>query len=186
MATQTQPWQFTVTDFARMADAGIFGEDDRVELLDGAIYKMSPIGPRHAAIVNRINAILSRQFGNRAIVSIQNPLQLTDYTEQQPDIAVLQPRDDFYASAHPLPPDVLLIVEVAETSIDFDREEKLPQYAQAAIPEVWLVDLNQDTITRYAQPDQGRYSSQQPFGRGQVLDSSVFPTLHLEVDQLLG
>jgi len=113
MAVQILRWQFTVADFARMVEAGILAEDDRVELIDGEVRAMSPIGPRHVAIVNRLNALLSRQVANRAIVSVQNPIQLTDYTEPRPAIAVLRPREDFYAQALPLPEDVLLVVEVA-------------------------------------------------------------------------
>src|SRR6266581_8998719 len=111
MTVQTLRWQFTVADFARMLEVGIFAEDDRVELIDGEVRAMSPIGPRHAAIVNRLNALLSRQIADRAIVSVQNPIQLTDYTEPQPDIAVLRSREDFYEQALPLSADVLLVVE---------------------------------------------------------------------------
>ena len=116
MPTQILRWQFTVTDFARMVETGILAEDDRVELIDGEVRAMSPIGPRHVAIVNRLNALLSRQAADWAIVSVQNPIQLTDYTEPQPDIAVLRAREDFYAEVLPLPEDVL-VVEAAETSL---------------------------------------------------------------------
>ena len=124
MAVQILRWQFTVADFARMVEAGILAEDDRVELIDGEVRAMGPIGPRHIAIVNRLNALISRQVADSAIISVQNPIQLTDYTEPQPDIAVLRPREDFYAHALPLPADVLLVVEVAESSLEYDREEK--------------------------------------------------------------
>src|SRR5215216_6351059 len=120
MAIQIARWQFTVTDYARMRETGILSEDDRVELIDGEVRPMSPIGPPHAAIVNRLNRLMSRQLGELAIVSVQNPIQLSDYTEPQPDLAVLHPRDDFYAHAHPRVDDILLVVEVADTSIEYD------------------------------------------------------------------
>lgn len=186
MALQILRWQFTVADFARMVEAGILAEDDRVELIDGEVRAMSPIGPRHVAIVNRLNALISRQVADSAIVSVQNPLQLTDYTEPQPDIAVLRPRADFYASALPLPADVLLVVEVAETSLEYDREEKLPRYAQACIPEVWLIEVERQTVTQYTQPDGTRYGSEQPLERGQSIVAHAVSHLQLSVASIFG
>ncbi len=166
MAVEILRWQFTVDDFARMAEVGIFAEDDRVELIDGEVRAMSPIGPRHAAIVNRLTALLSRHMADRAIVSVQNPIQLTDYTEPLPDIAVLHAREDFYAAALPLPRDVLFVVEVADISLGYNREEKIPRYAQSMTPEVWLIDIDGATITHYTEPDDTRYRSEQTLGRG--------------------
>jgi Uma2 family endonuclease len=186
MAVQILRWQFTVADFARMVEAGILAEDDRVELIDGEVRAMSPIGPRHVAIVNRLNALMSRQLADNAIVSVQNPIQLTDYTEPQPDIAVLRPREDFYARALPLPEDVLLVVEVAETSLEYDREEKLPRYAQVGIPEVWLIDVERETVTQYTQPDGMHYRHEQSLARGQRLVSVSVSTLRLSVDDIFG
>src|SRR5262245_28806885 len=157
MTVQIQRWQFTVADYARMRETGILSEDDRVELIDGEVRPMSPIGPLHAAIVNRLNRLISQQLGATAIVSIQNPIQLNDYSEPQPDLAVLHPHDDFYAHAHPHATDTYLVVEVADTSIDYDREEKLPRYAEAGIPEVWLIVVDSHTIEQHTQPRNGRY-----------------------------
>ena len=186
MAVQILRWQFTVADFARMVEAGILAEDDRVELIDGEVRAMSPIGPRHVAIVNRLNALLSRQIADRAIVSVQNPIQLTDYTEPQPDIAVLRPREDFYAQALPLPEDVLLVVEVAETSLEYDRDEKIPRYAQTSIPEVWLIEVEPATVTQYTQPDGTRYRRAQTLARGQPLSAYILGPLHLAIDDIFG
>jgi Uma2 family endonuclease len=186
MAVQMHRWQFTVADFARMAEAGIFAEDDRVELIDGEVRVMSPIGPRHAAIVKRLNALLSRQVADHALVSVQDPIQLTDYTEPQPDIAVLRAREDFYAQALPMPADVLLVVEVAETSLAYDREEKIPRYAQALIPEVWLIDVERETVTQYTHPDGTRYHGAQTLSRGQRLVSYTVSTLQLAVESIFG
>jgi len=186
MVVQILRWQFTVADFARMAAAGIFAEDDRVELIDGEVRVMSPIGPRHAAIVKRLNALLSRQVATTAIISVQDPIQLTDYTEPQPDIAVIRVREDFYAHAHPLSADVLLVVEVAETSLEYDREEKVPRYAQARIPEVWLIDVERETVTQYTQPDGTRYRGEQTLQRDHVLISTTMSHLQLAVDDIFG
>ena len=186
MTVQIFRWQFTVADFTRMVEAGILAEDDRVELIDGEVRALSPIGPRHVAIVNRLNALLSRQVADRAIISVQNPIQLTNYTEPQPDIAVLRLCEDFYAQALPSPEDVLLVVEVAETSLEYDRDEKIPRYAQTRIPEVWLIDVEQATVTQYTQPDGTRYRGEQILVRGQFLRADLVGTLHLAIDSIFG
>jgi len=186
MTVQILRWQFTVADFARMTEAGIFAEDDRVELIDGEVRAMSPIGPRHAAIVKRLNALMSRQVADRAILSVQDPIQLTDYTEPQPDLAVLRVREDFYVQAHPMPADVLVVVEVAETSLEYDREEKVPRYAQVRIPEVWLLDVEQETVTQYTQPDGTRYCEEHTLQRGQILVAATVSNLRLALDDIFG
>ncbi|GIW50689.1 MAG: hypothetical protein KatS3mg081_0044 [Gemmatimonadales bacterium] len=155
MAVQLMKRRFTVAEYHKMAEAGILGEDDRVELLEGELVAMAPIGSRHATCVRRLNYLLSRGVGERAIVDVQNPIRLSEYSEPQPDLALLKPRPDFYAAAHPGPEDVLLVVEVAETSADYDREVKIPLYARAGIPEVWLVDLAGAQIETFRQPAQG-------------------------------
>jgi Uma2 family endonuclease len=186
MTVQTLRWQFTVADFARMLEVGIFAEDDRVELIDGEVRAMSPIGPRHAAIVKRLNTLMSRQIADRAILSVQDPIQLTDYTEPQPDLAVLRLREDFYVQAHPVPADVLVVVEVAETSLEYDREEKVPRYAQVRIPEVWLLDVERETVTQYTQPDGTRYGAEHALQRGQILVSVTVSDLRLALDDIFG
>ena len=186
MTVQILRWQFTVADFARMIEAGIFAEDDRVELIDGEVRAMSPIGPRHAAIVKRLNALMSRQVADRAILSVQDPIQLTDYTEPQPDLAVLRLREDFYVQAHPVPADVLVVIEVAETSLEYDREEKVPRYAQVLIPEVWLIDVERETVTQYTHPDGTRYREEHTLQRGQILISATVSDFQLVVDDIFG
>lgn len=175
---------FTVAEYARMLTAGILSEDDRVELIDGEVRVMSPIGPLHAAIVDRLNRIIVLLCANSIIVRVQSAIQLNDYTEPQPDIAVLQPRDDFYAQAHPLAADVLLVIEVADTSINYDREEKLPRYAMSGIPEAWLIDINQQVVEQYTQPRNGRYLSKLTLERGDTLSPQSVSGLQLSVDDL--
>ncbi|MEX0866063.1 MAG: Uma2 family endonuclease [Pirellulales bacterium] len=186
MVVQVPRWQFTVADFARMAEAGIFGQDDRVELIDGEVRAMSPIGPRHAAIVKRLNAMLSRQVAGLAIVSVKDPIQLSDFSEPQPDIAVLSMRDDYYAHSHPLPADVLLLVEVAEKSLEYDREEKVPRYASAGIPEVWLIDVQRETITHYSEPAGNGYRQEQLLRRHDQIASTMLGSLRLALEDIFG
>src|SRR5215472_11793644 len=116
MSIQVEKWTFTVDDYHRMLEAGILSEDDRVELIDGEIVKMCPIGSRHVGCVNRLNTLLVPKVGRAAIVSVQNPVVLDDYSEPEPDIALLKPRADFYSQSHATPQEVLLIIEIAETS----------------------------------------------------------------------
>ncbi len=171
MAIQTQRWQFTVADFSRMAQAGIFADDDRVELIEGEVRSMSPIGTRHAAIVKRLNSFL-RRISDRLVVGVQDPIELSEYTQPQPDISVVLAQDDFYADAHPTPGQVLLVIEVADASIAYDRNEKVPLYAGARIAETWLIDVDAETVTQYDQSDGGRYRGERTLGRGEVIVSS--------------
>jgi len=128
-------WKFTVDEYARMAEAGILGEDDRVELLEGEIVEMAPIGPPHAGCVNRLTRLLTSRLGDRAVVGVQNPIRLGSLSEPQPDLTLLRPRRDLYSEGHPEADDVLLVVEVASSTSAFDRQVKMPLYAQAGIPQ---------------------------------------------------
>lgn len=177
--------RFSADEYERMIAAGILAEDERLELIDGEIRPMSPIGSRHAACVNRLIALLTHHFGRRAIISAQNPVRLSDDTEPQPDITVLRPRDDFYAGALPRGRDVLLVVEVADTSLGFDREEKLPHYAAAGIGEAWLVDLNNEVIERHTRPLHGRYAEVVTLQRGETLHSPALD-LSVRVEEIIG
>ena len=143
--------RFSVAEYHRMGEVGILGEDDRVELVDGRIVRMSPVGSRHAACVSLLNRLL-RPVEETAIVRVEDPVVLNDETEPQPDIAVVRFKETLYADAHPRPEDVLLIVEVGETSLEEDREVKLPRYAASSIPEVWIVNLAEETIEVYRDP----------------------------------
>jgi Uma2 family endonuclease len=178
--------RFSVDDYHRMGEVGILDEDDRVELIDGEIVAMSPVGSLHAGTVNRLNRLLTRALGDTAVVALQNPVQLSDDTESEPDLAVLLPRDDFYTTAHPLPADVLLLIEVADRSLPADRRVKLPRYAQAAIRESWLVNLDAGEIERHTNPDSTGYRDVVTLLRGQRLASTVVAGLTLAGDQILG
>jgi len=186
MALPVPKHLFTVDEYYRMYEAGIFSEDDRVELIDGEIIEMSPIGSHHAACVLRLNALLNRLIGSRAFVSIQSPVRLGKRMEPEPDIALLAPRDDYYASGHPESTDVLLIMEVADTSLSYDRDLKGPRYARAGIPEYWLVDLPGEAIEVYTALGKGRYQLRKRAERGEIVVSQTIPGLTLDVDAILG
>jgi Uma2 family endonuclease len=140
---ETLPHKHRLTrdEYYRMAETGILAPDARVELVEGEIIDMAPIGSPHAARVSRLAKIFTLALAERAIVNVQNPLVLNEYSEPEPDITVLRYREDFYAGGHPRPEDVLLVIEVADTSLQYDRDVKLPLYAAHGIPEYWLVDL---------------------------------------------
>ncbi|HEY3137418.1 MAG TPA: Uma2 family endonuclease [Blastocatellia bacterium] len=186
MSAQVQKHYFSVSEYYQMAQAGILSEDDRVELIEGEVFEMSPIGKHHAARVDRLNAALNRKFQDKAIVRVQGPIRLDDFSEPQPDIALLRPRDDFYSNSHPTPADVLLIIEVADTSAEYDRSLKLPLYARAGIPETWLMVLPKDTIEVHSHPVHDKYQKVQRLRRGKTLVSPTVPGLSFKVDQLLG
>ncbi len=178
--------RFSAEDFHRMALAGIFRPEDRVELIDGEIIEMSPIGKAHAACVNRLNRSFSDRLRSRVLVSVQNPVRLAPESEPQPDIALLRPRADDYAGAHPGPEDVLLLVEVADTTQAYDRDVKAPLYARAGIKEVWLVDLAAARVEVFRRPEAGRYADAARRSRGERLSPLSFPDCALAVDEILG
>lgn len=180
--------RFSIHEYHRMAEVGILSEDDRVELIEGEIVRMSPIGSRHAACVDRLNRLLNRFTNLSAIVRVQSPILLNGNSEPEPDISLLRPRDDFYTGGHPMPDDVLLLIEVADTSVERDLEVKLPLslYAQAGIPETWIVDLPAETIEVHSRPDGGEYRETVRVKRGETLKSRTIPGLELAADDILG
>ncbi|HIK12370.1 MAG TPA: Uma2 family endonuclease [Oscillatoriaceae cyanobacterium M33_DOE_052] len=186
MAIQLEKRLFTVEEYHLMAETGILKEDDRLELIRGELVKMSPIGTRHAACVKRLNQILSQKLGKLVIIGIQDPIRLNDNSEPQPDLALLQPRADFYATAHPQPGDILLLIEVADTTADFDREVKIPLYAQNQITEVWLVDITAQTLAVFREPTPTGYRYQQQLTMGDKVAMAVFPDLEIGVAEFMG
>lgn len=186
MSIQLSRRLFTVHEYHQMGHAGILNEDDRVELIKGEIVQMASIGSRHAACVDRLTQLLVLRLTGRAIVRVQNPIYLSEYSEPQPDLALLRPRLDFYAAAHPGPQDVLLVVEVADTSAGIDRAAKMPLYARAGITEVWLVDLQEERVEVYSQPLPHGYQQVYRLGRGGGLTLQAFPDQAFDVDSILG
>ena len=151
--------RLSVADYHCMGEVGILGPNVRCELIEGEIIDMSPMGSRHAGTVKMLSRLFSRVVGDIAIVAVQDPIALDEYSEPEPDFALLKSRADFYKSAHPRPEDVLLIVEVADTSLRYDRETKIPLYARNGIPEVWLVDLVSLRIEVFLAPGVGGYGT---------------------------
>jgi Uma2 family endonuclease len=184
MSVASPRYKFTVDDFARMGESGIIGHEERVELIDGEVRQMSPIGSLHSGLVNRLNRILTRQLGDRAVVTVQSPVILSDYSEPQPDLLVLKPRDDFYTKGHPRPQDVLLLIEVADTTLEFDRDEKIPRYAESQILEVWLVDALGREVSQYARPKGNRYQQVRAFEPGEEVVAQEIESLVLAVAEL--
>ena len=178
--------RFTVDDFARLGDAGIFTEGDRVELIDGEIRDMTPIGQPHAWIVNRLTRRLVMRLADRAYVSVQNPLRLDGHSEPLPDLVVARGGEDDYADRHPEAGDVLLVIEVADSSLRYDRAEKMPRYARSGIPEAWLVDVTDRAVTVYTAPGSGGYASGQVFRQGAEIESTAVAGLHVTVDEIIG
>ncbi|MGB3849066.1 MAG: Uma2 family endonuclease [Tunicatimonas sp.] len=176
---------FTVDEYHRMAETGILTEDDRVELINGEIIAMSPINSPHGGSVKRINNYFSNLLGNQVIVSVQDPLVIGDASEPEPDVMLLKPRDDFYASAHPQPKDVYLLIEVADSSLHIDRKVKLPVYALAGVSEVWIVNLMDKQIEVFHSPSTGRYQGTKTIKSGHEIIVPHF-LLRITADVLLG
>jgi MEMO1 family protein len=178
--------RFTVDDFHKMADDGVLASDERVELLEGEIVRMSPIGSRHAASVDRLNRLSAPlMLQRRAVVRVQGPLRLNSWTEVYPDLLLLRPRDDDYQHGFPGPGDVLLLIEVSDTTLRFDRQVKLPLYAQSGVPEVWIVDLVAERVLVHRDPMQGEYSVH-PVWQGDSLAPRAFPDAQISVNDVLG
>ncbi|MBI4319246.1 MAG: Uma2 family endonuclease [Chloroflexi bacterium] len=186
MALQLTRRRFTVSEYHQMAEAGILGEDDRVELIDGEVTEMTPIGRRHAACVARLNKLFVQLLGDAAVVWPQNPVDVSEWSEPQPDLALLRPSADFYAAGHPTPVDVLLLVEVAERSAGQDRRIKVPLYSRSGIPEFWLIDLQKEIVTVYRDPTPRGYSTSRVFRRGDQIVPAAFPDRSLDVAAILG
>lgn len=183
------PWvarrPFTVADYYRMSETGILSESDRVELIEGEIVAMSPAGSRHAGKINILTRLLILSVGDRAVVSIQNPLRLNDLTQPEPDLAVLKPRADSYEEATPDPEDVLLIIEVADSSLGYDRAVKAPLYAGHGIPEFWIVDAAGREVEVYRKPEGGRYTEIARVGAGGTLEPSLLPGVSVPLAAVL-
>lgn len=176
--------RFTVHEYHRMGEVGILHEDDRIEVIDGDIVEMSPIGGRHVSCVGRPTRVLSVFVEDRYLVNVQSPMRLDDEREPQPDIAVIQDRE--YGSSLPSPEDVLLVIEVASTPLSHDRHVKLPLYARAGIQEVWIVDLSGEILERYTVPSGNDYRRTERARRGEAIRSSALPDLELRVGDGLG
>ncbi len=176
---------FTVDDYYQMGEAGILTAQDRVELIEGEIIEMPPIGGPHASHVLRLNHLFMNALGDVALVNVQNPLRLSRRSEPVPDLVLLRPRADFYLE-HPTPRDVFLVVEVCDSSLAYDRGIKLPLYAREGTPEVWLVELHPQQISQHQDPTSNGYRMSRVYHGGDTISPLAFPHLSLAVADILG
>ena len=177
--------RFTVDEYYKLAEVGILAPDERVELLAGEIILMAPIGIKHAYGVTQFSEEFSVRLGRRVTVRVQNPIRLSEGEEPEPDVAILHRTDDGYASRHPEPEDIILLIEIADSSVGFDRRHKLPMYALHGIPEVWLGDINARRVEVYDQPMAAGYGRVRVFDAGELLSLAAFPDLEIPVGDVM-
>jgi Uma2 family endonuclease len=177
--------RFTVEDYHRMADTGVLKPDARVELLNGQIIDMAPIGPFHGGLTNRLNRLFTGFSRNRFLVSAQNPVRLDEHSEPQPDLMLLKPAADDYTSRLPGPQDVFLLIEVADSTLAFDRREKLPAYGRAGIGEVWIINLPEQCVEIYREPHFTGYGVNTIHKQNATVSPQAFPDATVEVSVLL-
>jgi Uma2 family endonuclease len=186
MAVHQAKRLINVDEYYRMAEVGILTEHDQVELIHGEIIKMSPIGSKHMAIVNRLNKLLHEQLSGEVIVSIQNPVKINDLNVPEPDITLLKYREDYYAEKHPEPKDILLVIEVSDTTFAFDKEIKLPLYASAGIPEFWLINIEKKEIEVHKMPADDVYKNITLHRKGDTISWPYSKDVNLDAGMLLG
>lgn len=187
---ERNPWvtrrKFDVGEYYRLAEAGILREGDRVELIEGEIVQMVPIGSGHSGAVNALTYLLMRAAGERATVTAQSPLRLSDSSEPMPDAMLLKPRTDFYRGGHPTAADVLLLIEVAQSSLRYDRGVKLPLYARHGVPEVWIVDLAGRVVEVHRARGADGYAESTSHAAGAMLEPALLPGLRVAAADILG
>lgn len=175
----------TCDDYHAMIAAGILDEDNKVELLNGELILMSPISPNHSGVINRLNSLLQELLKGLAIIAVQNPVSLAPFSEPEPDLAILKPRDDFYFDAHPIPEDILLLIEVSDFTLEKDRSVKAPLYAKAGIPFYWIVNVPELQLEAYSRPAKGKYKLRQIYLLDEKVEIPPFG-VEVEVSKLIG
>ena len=186
MPAPTITKRFSVKEYDLMVDVGILSPRDRVELIDGHIVHKAAVSSHHAGCVTYLSNTILPMLGRRVNVRVRGPVCLSEYSEPEPDIALLRPRSDFYRDAHPRAGDVMLIVEVSHSTVEYDRDVKAPLYAAAGIPELWLVNLDEDFIDGLSDPDGAGYRAARRYVRGERIAPSLLPDAALEVSEILG
>ncbi|MBX7173172.1 MAG: Uma2 family endonuclease [Pyrinomonadaceae bacterium] len=178
--------KFTVDEYHNFIESGVFAPEERLELWEGEFIQMSPIGKRHAGIVAGLTAFLNHLFFSRLVVWTQNPIVLNNFSEPEPDVCLLKRRDDFYRTVNATAQDVLLTMEVADSTVKYDRDIKFPKYAENGIPEAWLIDLENDRIEIHSQPTKNGYKLVKILHRGDIAESTIFEEIKIAVDDILG
>jgi hypothetical protein len=181
----TTKHRFTVEEYYRMAETGVLRPGARVELLNGEIIDMSPIGPFHGGVAKRLNQIFTQLSRGRWVVAVQDPLRLGAHSEPQPDLMLLKPAADGYTAHHPGPEEVFLVVEIADTTLMQDRAVKLPAYGHAGVAEVWIANLLDATVEVYREPHFAGYSSKVILRAGDTASPEAFPDVTVDVAELL-
>ena len=189
MNIQTQPQprrlRFTVDEYYKMIELGMLKDYEKAEIIEGELIQKMPIGKKHSAAVEKLNEILRDRLGKSVSLRNQQPVRFSDYNEPEPDLAVLKRREDFYSDQKPVPKDVLLLIEVSDATLKYDRDTKLTIYAEAEIPEVWIVNLPNDIVEIHQNPSVGIYQLTKIFKRGEIIESEILPDLKLEVNEIL-
>lgn len=183
---QPQPrrLRFSVDEYYKMIELGFLEDYEKAEIIEGELIQKMPIGDRHAAVVNSLARIFIKNVSENILVSIQNPIRLSDYNEPEPDF-VLADLKKFDGKRHPRPVETLLIVEVSDTTLKYDRDTKLSLYAEAEISEVWIINLKSDIVEVHQKPSSGIYQLAQIYKRGEIVKSAILPNLEIEVDKIL-
>lgn len=177
---------FSADEYYKMAEIGVLHEGDHIELIEGEILEMSPIGTPHISCVMRLNYLFNKYLSDKALVSAQNPVQLGSHSEPEPDIVLLKPREDFYETQKPKPADVLLLIEVSDFTLEYDRETKLPLYGKHGVKEVWIVNLPERQIEVYREPFPKGFREMRLYDAAQSVSPLAFPTIKLPVKKTLG
>jgi len=186
LAAQPIEWYRLSSDvFHAMIEKGFLGEDERVELIEGRLVTMSPIGSEHMGVVNQLAELLIRHLKRRALVGVQGPIHLDEHSEPQPDLVLLTPRQDFYKRSLPRPADILLVIEVADSSLAYDRGVKMSLYANAGIPEAWIINLIDRWIEVYRDPSPAGYTTMLKILPGKTIAPQAFADVVVGVDELL-
>lgn len=185
--TMPQPVQlrFTVDEYYKMIELGMLKDYEKAEIIEGELIKKMTVGDRHAYVVDVLNRFFSRNLGDEILVRVQNPVRLSDYNEPEPDIVLADLRK-FDGRRHPRPEEVILIVEVSDSTVKYDRDKKLPLYAEAEIPEVWIVNLQNEIVEIHTKPGVGLYQLVEIFSRGEIVKSKSIANLEIEADKILG
>lgn len=177
--TAPEKRRFSIPEYYLMAETGVLRRGERVELIEGEIIALSPIGVRHANMVRRLNKMLNAMVGDHATVDAQNPVRIGSASEPQPDIVLLEHEN--YEDTHPVPSDVLLLIEVSDTTLIYDRDTKVPLYARSGIREVWIVNLNARLVLRYTDPRDGRYRLLEQLSSDDQIETQLLPSLTLTI-----
>ncbi|CAN5262629.1 Uma2 family endonuclease [soil metagenome] len=182
---QPIPLRFKVDDYYKMIELGILEDYEKAEIIEGELIRKMPIGEKHSAIVEKLLETLRDKLGKSVSLRNQQPIKFSDYNEPQPDLSILQRRDDFYFYEKPVPKDALLLIEVSDATLKYDRDTKLALYAEAEIPEVWIVNLQHNIIEVHQNPSNGIYQLAKIFKRSEIIESVALPNLSLQVDEIL-